>query len=216
MRIYITRLAALVLGLSSAFGLASGIEDLPPAWQKKLEPVPGVDLSPLKADEQEAIAAGRARIDALLARETPETGELASEYGRLGNLYMIHGLYTSADACYANAMHLEPGHFPWAYYAAYLAQQDGTLQAALSGYSKARALDPDYPPARYRLALVHLDLNQADEAYQLLLPLLDDPVYEAAANYGLGQYYVTQQDHEKAIEHFSRALELEPGASKIH
>jgi tetratricopeptide (TPR) repeat protein len=216
MRVYITRLTALILVLSWTLGLAAGIENPPPAWQKRLESVPGVDLSPLKADEQKAITEGRGRIDVLLAQDPPEISELASEYGRLGNLYMIHGLYTSADACYANAMHLEPGHFPWAYYAAYLAQQNGNLQAALSGYRKAISLDPDYPPARYRLALVHLDLNQADAAYQLLLPLLNDSVYEAAANYGLGQYYVTQQDHAKAIEHFSRALELEPGASKIH
>ena len=199
MRTVVAAALGLILTLPSTVILAGSIENPPPAWQQKLKPVPPVDLSPLKADEQTAIAEGRSKVGTLLAQESPEAGELASEYGRLGNLYLIHGLYTSADACYENAMRLEPGHFPWAYYAAYLAQQNGNLQGALSGYQKALKLDPDYPPAHYRLALVYLDLNRPNDAYRLLLPLLKDPAYEAAANYGLGQVYVTRQDHLKAI-----------------
>lgn len=216
MRFPETGLTALILALASTCVLAGSIETLPPAWAPTLKPVPAVDLSPLKADEQNAITEGRSKVDALLAQEQPNAGNLASEYGRLGNLYLIHGLYTSADACYDNAMQLQPEHFPWAYYSAYLEQQNGDLQAALAAYKKAVALDPSYPPAQYRLALVYLDMNRPDEAYNLLLPLLKNPDYEAAASYGLGQVYLSQQEHLKAIERFSRALELQPGATSIH
>ena len=209
-----------ILTLSLVFccgpGIADNVDTLPPGWQGRLKPVAEVDLSPLKPDEQKAIRARRAEVDTLLLQGSPDWNELASAYGRLGNLYLAHELRTSASACYRNAVKLQPGHFPWAYYTAYLAHREGDLEEALSAYKKAIELDPDYLPAHYRLAQVYLDLNRLDDAQTLFEKLLSAPEYEAAASNGLGQVSLRKQDHHKAVEYFSRALELEPRATKIH
>ena len=90
------------------------------------------------------------------------------------------------------------------------------MQEALSRYRKALELDPGYLPAQYRLALVHLDLNQPDDALKIFISLMDKPDFSAAANNGLGQVFMMKQEHQKAVEHFTRALELQPQATKIH
>jgi tetratricopeptide (TPR) repeat protein len=205
--------------LLSIFGsavLADSLDKLPSAWQQRLVSIAQIDVSPLKADEQKAITETRASIEALLLSEKPNVNQLAAEYGSLGNFYLIHELHTSADACYSNAMQLAPDHFPWAYYSAYLAQQNGNMKAALPRFQHALKIDPDYQPARYRLAEVYLDLKRLDQATALFESLLEDPAYAAAAHNGLGQVMATKQDYDQAVDHFTQALALEPTATQIH
>jgi len=196
--------------------IADGLDKLPPHWQQILEGVIQVDISPLKPAEQKAIEEARARVDTLLLPVKTDTKQLASKYGKLGNLYLTHDLYTSADACYNNAIILAPGHFPWVYYSAYLALENGNMQAALSRFEQAVELDPEYLPARYRLAQVHLDLNHLDEAYTLFNKLLNDTEFKAAAHNGLGQVFLMKQEYTSAAENFTQALEMAPEATSIH
>ena len=195
---------------------ADNLDQPPPHWQQKLEGVIQVDISPLKPAEQKAIEEARAKVDTLLLSMKTDTKQLAAEYGKLGNQYLTHDLYTSADACYNNAIKLAPGHFPWAYYSAYLAQEDGNMQLALSRFKLALELDPEYLPARYRLAQVNLELNQLDEAYTLFHELLSNEELKAAAHNGLGQVFLMKQEYTSAAEHFTQALELAPEANSIH
>jgi len=196
--------------------IADSVYKLPPHWQQKLEGVIQVDITPLKPAEQNAIKEARGNVDTLLLSVKTDTKQLASEYGKLGNLYLTHDLYTSADASYNNAIILAPGHFPWVYYSAYLALENGNMQAALSRFEQAVELDPEYLPARYRLAQVHLDLNHLDEAYTLFNKLLNDTEFKAAAHNGLGQVFLMKQEYTSAAEHFTQALELAPKANSIH
>lgn len=195
---------------------ADSLAELPSAWQHQLVAVSQIDISPLEQDEQKAITETRAKIDALLLSGNADVNQLAAEYGKLGNLYLIHELHTSADACYTNAMQLAPEHFPWAYYSAYLAQQEGDMEAALQRFQHAIKLDPTYLPAQYRLAQVYADLQRLDQATALFNSLLDSPTYAAGAHNGLGQIMATKQDHNKAVEHFTQALKLEPTATQIN
>ena len=215
MQILISAIIVL-LYTSSLPALADKLDMLPEQWQQKLEPVIQVAIASLKQDEQEAINTIRANVNALLQENEVEADELASAYGKLGNLYLIHSLYTSADACYNNAIQLQPDYFPWAYYSAYLAQTDGNMMAARTRLEKAISLDPEYTPASYRLAQVHLELNNTEKAYALYRSLLKVSGYEAAANNGLGQVYMSRQEYPNAIGHFEKALELEPDANQIH
>jgi tetratricopeptide (TPR) repeat protein len=90
------------------------------------------------------------------------------------------------------------------------------MEEALSRYSKASMLDPNYNPARYRLAQVYADLNRTDDAYTIFKSLINEPGFEAAAHNGIGQIFFTKHDYADAIEHFTRALELDPEATRIH
>ena len=195
---------------------ADSLDKLPPAWQQELQPVIQVDLSPLKPDEQTAIRDKRAEVEALLLSGDTSARALASQYGKLGNLYLTHDLFTSADACYNNAIRLHPGHFPWLYYSGYLAQENGNMETALARYEQAIELDPDYLTAKYRLAQVYLDLNRPDEASALYTSLLASPKLQAAAHNGMGQVMLMRQDYPVAIQHFTKALELAPEANQIH
>ena len=195
---------------------ADNLDTLPPHWQQQLEVVIQVDISPLKPAEQEAIDQARAKLDALLLQAETVKKLLSSEYGILGKLYLSHDLFTSADACYSNAIQLAPGHFPWMYYSAYLAQQDGNMQLALTRFKLAAELDPEYLPARYRLAQVYLELNLLDEAYTLFNQLLGEAEFKAAAHNGLGQVFLMKQEYTSAAEQFTLALELAPEANSIH
>lgn len=196
--------------------IADSLDSLPPQWQQQLKAVTQIDVSTLKQDEQNALAETRAKVNALLQSTNTDTKQLAAAYGKLGNFYLTHNLYTSADTCYQNALQLAPEHFPWKYYSAYLAQENGNMQAALSRFQQAIKLDPTYLPAQYRLAQVYLDLNILDEAHTLFNSLLNDPEFEAAAHNGLGQVLVMKQDYINAAEHFTQALELAPEATSIH
>ena len=195
---------------------ADSLDTLPPAWQQELQPVIQVDISPLKPDEQTAIRDKRAEVEALLLSGDTSNRQLASQYGKLGNLYLTHDLFTSADACYNNAIRLHPGHFPWLYYSGYLAQENGNLETALARYEQAIELDPDYLTAQYRLAQAYLDLNRPDEAYALYTSLLASPQFQAAAHNGMGQVLLMKQDYPGAVQHFIKALELAPEANQIH
>ena len=214
MRAYVSIFLALLV-LSHQV-IADDLDKLPSNWQQKLEAVIQVDISPLKPVEQKTIAEARAKVEALLQSAEPDIKQLASAYGSLGNLYLTHDLYTSADACYSNAIQLAPGHFPWAYYSAYLAQEDGNMQAALSRLEQASQLDPEYLPAVYRLAHVNLELNRLDAAYTLFNTLLSETEFKAAAHNGLGQVFLMKQEYTRAVEHFNQALELAPEATSIH
>ena len=217
MRFRFTILLALAFFIIFRQVIADGLDELSPQWQhKQLEPVIQVDLSPLKPLEQKAIEQARAKVDALLQSATSDTKQLATLYGKLGNQYLSHNLYTSAEACYDNAIKLAPGYFPWVYYSAYMAQKNGNMKAALSRFELAVELDPEYLPARYRLAQVNLELNRLDEAYALFNELLSNEEFKAAAHNGLGQVYLMKQDYTSAAEHFTRALELAPEANSIH
>jgi tetratricopeptide (TPR) repeat protein len=215
MLLNLARLLAVVLCVFALQAAADSLDNPPERWQQ-LKNVAQIDISTLKVDEQKAIIEARKKITDILDSLQPDIGQLASAYGNLGNLYLAHALYTSADACYSNAMQLSPDGFPWAYYSAYLAQENGNMEHALSRYKKALELDPDYLPASYRLAQVYSDLNRADDAYNLFSSLLNEPGFEAAAHNGIGQVYLMKHDYNNAIEHFTRALELAPEATKIH
>jgi tetratricopeptide (TPR) repeat protein len=216
MRFKLTILFNLILFISCRQVFADSLDNLPARWQQQLESVIQVDISPLKPVEQKAIEQARSNVDALLLSVNTDTKQLASEYGKLGNLYLTHDLFTTADSCYSNAIKLAPGHFPWAYYSAYLAQQDGNMQLALTRFKLASELDPEYLPARYRLAQVYLELNRLDEAYTLFNQLLSEAEFKAAAYNGLGQVFLMKQEYTSAAEHFTRALELAPEANSIH
>jgi len=216
MRQNIARTIALSLFIVCHQVNADSLESLPSQWQNQLTAVALIEAESLKPGVWEAIEQVRKKVDALLQLENPDTKQLASTYGNLGNLYLTHGLYTSADACYHNAIKLAPEHFPWRYYAAYLSQENGNMPEALSRFKKATELDPEYSPAQYRLAQVYLDLNQLDEAYNLFNSLKDDPELAAAAHYGLGQALLVKQEYADAAEKLTRALELAPEATSIH
>jgi tetratricopeptide (TPR) repeat protein len=198
--------------------LSDSLSDVPADWQPTLMAVEEIDLSTLLPDEQKSILDTRSEIAQALQDTTATITQarLAKMYGRLGSLYEAQGLNTSADNCYSNALRLEPHNFRWAYYLAYNAHKNGNLPVALHRLQTALKIDAGYPPAISRLAQTYLDLDQLDKAQIEFSKLLDIKDFQAAGHNGLGQVLLLKHEYAQAVEHFTRALELEPEATKIH
>ena len=191
------------------------VAHLPESLAGALRAIPEVNLDGLDAQARDTLIDARKRLHAALDNNA-EPDELAAAYGELGGLYHVYNLFQSADDCYENAKQLDPDNFRWAYYSGYLAAQNGRTQLAITRLEKARTLKPGYQALTLRLADAWLDLNEQDKAQAAYQTLVNTSGLEAASWYGLGQIALLQRDYTAAIEYFTRALEYDPDASRIH
>jgi len=211
------RIVVLICLLAAPVGIAADhATSLPASWADKLTSVPEVMLNDMDAEARDSVIAARKQLNALLEDEAATLDRLADAYGELGGLYQVYLVFPAAEACYKNAIQLAPGQFRWLYYAAYLADDSGISELAAARYETARTLRPEYKALVVRLANVLLDLNQLDAAQAAFKQVVDATGLEAASLFGLGQIALLQRDFEAAIGYFTRALAIEPEATRIH
>jgi tetratricopeptide (TPR) repeat protein len=192
------------------------VSSLPGAWAGKLLPVPVPNLEGQAADIRSGLDETRAAVNAALLKPDVSAAELAYAYGELGGLYQASFLRQSAEPCFQNAERLEPENFRWAYYAAWLADQTGQAELALTRYQRARSLKTDYPALTLRMADIWSDLNETDKAAAAYREVVGVQGLEAAALFGLGQIALLRRDYTDAIDDFSKALQYDPAATRIH
>ena len=202
-------LVALVLAVSLA--CASDVDEAsaPPAG------IPHPELAELEPPLARELEARRAELDALLADEAATAASQAQAFGELGRLYQAHRLLEAAHACYREAHALDPESFTWAYYLGVLAAGSGDVEGAAAAFRHALDLRADDAPALIRLADLELEqgrIEQAEFLYERAVAAADS----AASAYGLGRVAEERAEYAVAIEHFERALALQPGASVIH
>ena len=155
----------------------------------------------------------RAAIEKELATAAREP-DLPSTWGRLAMTLHAHQFDDEAAAAYAEAARLAPGDFRWIYLRANVEEaRDPAAAAAL--YREAVELDPNYAPARIRLAsaLEKIGLAaDADEHYREAARLEPD---NAVAHLGLGRLALARGKVDEAIRHLERAYELSPGIQAV-
>lgn len=182
-----------------------------PASPKPLTiPVPvlsGVDEH-VKMELAEAHRQWQAAVTA--NSDMPQQAELA---GRLGMLALAYEQNALADQALAWARQAQPGDYRWCYLQAESARAAGDLDAARADLREALHLAPDYAPARWQLAEMLLQVQQYDQARDLLGPVASD---EPAALLGLrGRLALARKDFAEAARSLRAALKLEPGASRL-
>jgi tetratricopeptide (TPR) repeat protein len=209
----LTLIACLLAGSSAIADLAS---DPPASLAGSLRAITDFKLDALDAQAGDSIRLARRQLNEALQSEPVQSDSLATAYGDLGGLYQVHSIFPAAEDCYHNAKQLAPGEFRWAYYAAYLSEDDGRTREALERYEDARKLKPGYKALTVRLGNVLLDLNELGRAQAEFEQVVDVAGLEAASLYGLGQIALLKRDYDTAIDAFTRALEYEPAASRIH
>ena len=188
---------------------------LPVTLADSLHAITEVNLDDMDKQARDSIRAARQRLNEVLQAQ-PQSDKLATAYGELGGLYQAHLVFPAAADCYHNAMQLDPDEFRWVYYAAWLADTDGRTRQALEHYEHARRLKPGYQAVMVRMGNVLLDLNELERAQAAYEQVMDTTGLEAAALYGLGQIALLQRNYDTAIAAFTRALEYDPAASRIH
>ena len=212
------QLIALACCLLAGSPVAAGdtASNLPASLADSLRPVTDVKLDDLDEQARNSIQLARRQLNEALQAQPGKADALAAAYGELGGLYHVHFVYTAAEDCYHNAMQLAPDDFRWAYYAAYLAAEEGRTRLALQRFEHARTLKPGYKALVVRRGNVLLDLNEPDRARAAFTEVVNATGLEAASLYGLGQVALLTRDYPTAIDAFSRALEHDPAASSIH
>ena len=194
-------------------GVLSGQQ---PSAPDALVPVPVPVLDKFERANQEQLLEQRADLDDLVARENVPRLELMEAFGKTGQLYFLYELNEAAQPCFINARTLAPRDFRWHYYLGVVYTRTGDAEQAVASLERAIPLRPQSIPARLRLGLLELDMEDVTAAEQQFLAVLEIDPESAAAYYGLGIVDLRRGDPESAIQKLDRALELQPGATTIH
>lgn len=147
------------------------------------------------------------------ARANPNDAEANGELGMLLDVYKRREL--AAD-CYERAHQLDPKSFRWLYYLGSLRTAQGDHTGASAAFRAALRLDPDYLPARLKLAESLLTSGKLEEAASLYAAIIKNHPGVAEAYYGLGRIRTAKGDLPGAVEAYQKACELFPAYGAAH
>lgn len=187
--------------------------------QEGLIPIPPPPLDHLEKVVSDQLQEGRKMVDAVSGDSTASRQKRAEAYGKLGQLYHAYELNEAAEACYRNALVLDPSNLEWTYSLGYLLQFTGKFSEALKFYQQMK-VGKENPPLAYlvqiRIGECHRKLNQPDQA---------KPAFEAAYQLNpegpavlarLGEIALSEKRYDLAIKYISSALQKQPEANKLH
>jgi protein O-GlcNAc transferase len=187
--------------------LAVGIPVLQ-AKTPSLPELPQLDLAefPSAVREQVREAYGAARAN---SRD-------ANASGKLGMLLELYKRRESAAVCYKRAHQLEPAAFRWLYYLGSLQSVQGKRAEATTTLRTALRLNPDYLPARLKLAENLLATGDWAAAAGIYETIVKEHPDAAEAYYGIGRIRTANGDLNAAVESYRRACELFPAYGAAH
>jgi tetratricopeptide (TPR) repeat protein len=181
-----------------------------------LLPVPVPNLTSLDPSVSSQITATAEALDRALNDPGSGVVELAEAFGTMGEIYQAYQLPASAEACYLNALNLAGKRFRWVYLLARVKEGQGRLDDALAGYQSALSLEAKNLTALVHLGNVHLQLGNLDDSRRRFQEALEENSDCAAAHAGIGQVALKLRDFPAAVSALKCALELAPGANRLH
>jgi len=196
-----------------------GTPDAAASRRDRLTPLPplGAEVDRLPDQERQQLQTQWKVVEQLQGKDGVPDSELANAYGRMGQLDFAFDLVDAARIAFGNAIALDPDQFGWHYYLAALHMGEGEMEEALGELDRVLELRTNNPPSLIRRGRVLLDLGRLDEAKESFSAALKlAPGFAAAAHEGLGNVSYKQGDLDGAIEHFKKALELQPEATALH
>jgi tetratricopeptide (TPR) repeat protein len=140
----------------------------------------------------------------------------AGASGKLGMLLELYKRREPAAICYERAHQLDPGEFRWLYYLGFLHSAQGKRTEALTTLRAALRLNPDYLPARLKLAENLLASAEWDEARKLYEAIVKGNPDAAEAYYGIGRIRAANGDLAAAVQSYRKACELFPAYGAAH
>ena len=187
--------------------------------EEGLKPIPPPPLDHLEKAVSDQLREGRRMVDAVSGNSAASRQERAQAYGNLGQLYHAYELYEAAEACYRNALVLDPSYLEWTYSLGYLLQSTGRFPEALQFYQQMK-IERQTPQLAY---LVHIRMG---ECYRSLnQPEQAKPAFEAAYQLNpegpavlarLGEIALDEKRFDLAIKYLVSALKKKPEANKLH
>lgn len=201
-----------VLALTLALAALAGCDRSTPPGETggaaQLLPVPLPDLSRLRADLRDRLAAAHRALDG--------GGATAGAYGETGKLLLAAEYPDAAEPCFRNAATLAPEEFVWPYYLGHLYRGSGDFERAAASFERALALRPEEPAVLIWLGRTQLERGELDAAEPLLARALELHPGSASALYGLGKLALERGEHAEAVRRLEEALVLTPDATIAH
>lgn len=140
----------------------------------------------------------------------------ASAVGGLGRQLQAWEQWGAAHEVYARAAALAPRSFEWRYLDGCVMQRLARPSDAAARFKEALAIQPEYLPARIKLAEALFDAGQLEESRPLFAALLDEPRAQPEALFALGRLAAAEGKHDEAVARFQRALALFPEWGAAH
>lgn len=184
-----------------------------------LIPVPNPQLDHLEKAVSQQLHEKRQNVDALAKKPGVNRQQLALAYGELGQLYHAYELTEAAEACYRNALILDPSNLEWQYSLGYLLQSLGRFSEALDLY-QAVETGGQNPQLAYlvfiRTGECYRSLNQPDQAKRAIETAFRINPEGPAVLARLGEIALAEKRYNDAIKYLESALEKQPDANKLH
>lgn len=196
----------------AVFAAALGIGSCPTARSPELPSLPV--LTEVQLKEVEPAVKGQIQEALTTTRSDPRN---AQANGRLGMILQAYELYQTSVPCYRRARLLDPTSFAWVYYLATAqaaASADSTIIVAL--LQEALRLNPDYLPARLKLAEALLAMGRFEESRRTCDFLLEKNPNSARVQYLAGRVKSAMGETSAAVENYYRACELAPRYGSAH
>ena len=128
----------------------------------------------------------------------------------LARLLHAWDLWEPAHESYTRCQSLAPANLGCQYLDALVLQRLARHADAAGRFEQALAANPGYLPARVGLAEALLEANDYGESRPMFESLIAEPPAAPAAEFGLGRIDAARGAHDRAVEHFQRAIGLFP------
>ena len=130
--------------------------------------------------------------------------------GYLAMTFHAFDQYDLAAVFYRRCDLLQPGTFHWPYYLGIARAAWGKTSEAISILRQATKIDPDYLPARIRLAEFLLASGSEEEAAAIYAEALKEHPECPQAHYGIGRIQFSKGQLQVALQSYRKAVELSP------
>jgi tetratricopeptide (TPR) repeat protein len=147
------------------------------------------------------------------ATQHPQDAEAS---GKLAMLLDLYDRPDQASVCYQRAHQLDGTSFKWLYYLGSLQAKQGKRSEAATTLRAALRLNPDYLPARLKLAESLLLAGEIDASGAVYSEIVKKSSDVAEAYYGLGRIAVKRGDPTAAAGSFRKACALFPTYGAAH
>jgi tetratricopeptide (TPR) repeat protein len=139
-----------------------------------------------------------------------------SVVGRLAMLLHAYEQHRAADACYRIVRQLDARSLAWRYLSGVVQAELGEHLAAVTSLRDALRTDPNYLPARVKLAEQLMQGGDLQASHDEYASLVRDLPELALAHHGLGRVSSLRGDSNAAAGHHRRAVDLAPQFGTAH
>lgn len=140
----------------------------------------------------------------------------AGAAGEAGMLLQAHQQHTLSVPFFERARSLEPNELRWEYYLGVAHASLGEHADAAARFRRCVEIDPNFVPARKRLAQANLEQERTEEGRDLFHALHERLPDDPHVRYGLGKAEAALGRHDEAVEHLVRAVGIAPTFGAAH